>query len=68
MCYAPKELAETTEEKWTFEFELEGTSCSLLRQACNSRKHKVSEAEVLCQQTEAALRRGAAEDPARWRL
>lgn len=49
-----KELAETT---WTFQFELERTSCSLLRRACKSSKHKVSEAEVPCQQTEAAQAR-----------
>ena len=54
---SPKEFAETTEETWTFPFELARMSCSLLRRVCNSRKHKVSEAEVPCQQPAAAARR-----------
>lgn len=51
---SPNDLAETTSETWTFQFEPERTSCSLLRRACNSRKHKVSRAEVRCQQPGAA--------------
>lgn len=48
---SPKDLAEATSETWTFQFEPERTSCSLLGRACNSRKHKVSRAEVGCQQS-----------------